>query len=743
MFHISMRSSSIILLLTTLLSPALSFGPQAPSSSSSGCALIIPGPGRSSAFDHGSHVFGGSSFDYQGSNTCITYEAVNAAFTTALERVGLPPVRGKFTTDDVGNLGTVIHETSRYLAKQYGLSKDAISNGLPLIDTTKTIIEGYCPPFLMTPKCTVERYRSVNGMCNNVEHPHWGAAMNGHHRFLAPNFADGISAPRASKTGNPLPSARIVSSNMHRDEGFHDHAVTILLVAWGQFIDHDITLSAETKDPRTGKTPKCCEEGQTAVHPNCLPIEIPSHDTFFSKHKQRCMNFVRSQAGLRYNCRLGPRDTFNEVSSLLDAGTVYSNSEETLESLRLYKDGLLKMLPVFNEFEMKELLPLKLESPDEGCIRPSEDVYCFLAGDARVNEQTVLAMIHTLFAREHNRIAGELKKVNPHWNDETIFQETRHIIAALISHINYNEFLPMVLGKEVMQQHDLILLKNGYSNSYDTFTNPSASTVFVSAAFRFGHSLLPSTIERWSKTHRYIGSQRLSEMLQQPYDLYKAGWADNYLMGLVNQVAQALDDSLSQEVTNHLFQEPGKKFGLDLAALNMQRAREHGVPGYNGWREWCGLPKIHRWSDLRGLMSNSSVHGYASIYESPDDIDIWSAGITEKPLPGSMIGPTLACIIGKQFHNLRHGDRYWYENGGWPSSFTLEQLEEIRKIKFSRILCDNSDTIENMQVYAMVLPDHEINPRVPCKSGVLPRIDFSKWRDASYHPSPSSPYSPF
>ena len=69
-------------------------------------------------------------------------------------------------------------------------------------------------------------------------------------------------------------------------------------------------------------------------------------------------------------------------------------------------------------------------------------------------------------------------------------------------------------------------------------------------------------------------------MLQQPYDLYKAGWADNYMMGLVNQVAQALDDGVTQEVTNHLFEEPGKKFGMDLAAINMQRGREHGIPGY-------------------------------------------------------------------------------------------------------------------------------------------------------------------
>jgi len=492
-----------------------------------------------------------------------------------------------------------------------------------------------------------------------------------------------------------------------------------------------VTLS---RDKRTGKTPKCCEG---ANHVNCLPIEIPDGDPFFSKHDQRCMNFVRSPSGLRYNCRLGARDSFNELSSFIDAGTVYSNEDKVVEKLRSYNNGQMKMLPVFEEFSMKELLPLKLEDPDEGCIRPSEDVYCFLAGDARVNEQTVLALVHTLFVREHNRICDELAKINPHWNDETIFHETRHIMAALMQHITYNEFLPMVLGKEVMHRHGLVLLRDGYSDSYDSSTNPGTANAFATAAFRFGHTLLPSTIERWSKTHRYVGSQRLSEMLQQPYDLYKGGWADTYMLGLVNQVAQAFDDSVTQEVTNHLFQEPGKRFGLDLASLNIQRGREHGVPSYNRWREWCGFPAIHSWDDLLSVMSNKTVAGYSAIYESPDDVDLWSAGISERPLPGSMVGPTFACIMGKQFHNYRHGDRFWYENGGWPSSFTLEQLNEIRKVKLSRVLCDNSDDVESLQVFAMVLPDHEINPRVPCKSSVLPRMDLSKWRDASFHSAPT------
>ncbi len=214
------------------------------------------------------------------------------------------------------------------------------------------------------------------------------------------------------------------------------------------------------------------------------------------------MNFVRSHAGLRYNCRLGPRNSFNQITSFLDAGTTYSNKQDLQHELREFRGGLLKMLPLFDKFRMKQLLPLKLEEPDEGCIRPSDDVYCFQSGDPRVNEQTVLAMLHTVFAREHNRVAKELAKVNPHWSDETLFQETKMIIAALQQQITYNEFLPMMLGREVMEKHNLMLLKNGYLEGYDPNLNPSVATGFTSAAFRVGHTLLPSEIERWSKTHR-------------------------------------------------------------------------------------------------------------------------------------------------------------------------------------------------------------------------------------------------
>ena len=62
---------------------------------------------------------------------------------------------------------------------------------------------------------------------------------------------------------------------------------------------------------------------------------------------------------------------------------------------------------------------------------------------------------------------------------------------------------------------------------------------------------------------------------------------------------------------------------------------------------------MRRWEDLVGVMANNSVKGYSEMYESPEDIDLWTAGVSELPLPGSMVGPTFACIIGKQFHNFR------------------------------------------------------------------------------------------
>ena len=71
----------------------------------------------------------------------------------------------------------------------------------------------------------------------------------------------------------------------------------------------------------------------------------------------------------------------------------------------------------------------------------------YFLGDSRVNEQPDLALTHTIWMREHNRLVRELSLLNPGWNDETLFQEARRIVIAEIQHITYNEWLPIIIGK--------------------------------------------------------------------------------------------------------------------------------------------------------------------------------------------------------------------------------------------------------------------------------------------------------
>ncbi|XP_056644513.1 peroxidase [Diorhabda sublineata] len=695
------------------------------------CALILEGPGRSSSFDYSFNLLRGSTSNYDGSSTCITYQAVNAAYLDARKRIRIaPPDDAEKKNEYVASIGELVFDISMNLAKTYGLSYEEIEKGLPLIDTSKTLISEVCPAFLSNVECRAGKYRRLDGLCTNIEHPTWGASHTPFTRLLGPVYADGIQAPRIGISGRQLPLARVVSRTMHPDEGYHDHAGTVMIIAWGQFMDHDYTLQGTPLDPKNKNDPEeCCGRPQHLKHPYCNEIYVPKDDFFYKLFKVNCIDFVRTFPAPRPGCRLGSKVPFNTLTAVLDGNTVYGVTEYHNNKLRTFNGGLLRMHPAFEHFGLKDLLPLKLEYPDEGCTRPNSSMYCFEAGEVRVNEQLVLTCMHTLMAREHNRLARGLAEVNPHWDDETLFQEARRINIAFIQHITYNEFLPILLGKDVMEKFGLLLQKEGYWNGYDPNVNPGVIDAFASAAFRFGHSLLPTAVERWSKAHKFIASKRLSDLIRRPHDLFRAGIFDEYVMGLMNQVAQAMDDSITQEVTNHLFKKVGGRFGMDLVSFNMQRGREFGIPGYMEYRKFCGLPWSDRFEDLFGAMPNDTVRKYSSIFEHPADVDLWSGGVSEKPLPGSMLGPTFACIIATQFSYSRRGDRFWYELPNQPSSFTPEQLQEIRKVKLARIICDNTDLIDTIQLYPMVLPDHEINPRVPCKSGIIPSLDLAKWAE--------------
>jgi peroxidase len=106
-----------------------------------------------------------------------------------------------------------------------------------------------------------------------------------------------------------------------------------------------------------------------------------------------------------------------------------------------------------------------------------------------------LTSLHIIFLRQHNLLANKLAAINPHWNDEVLYQETRRIVGALMQHITYNEFLPSLLGRTTMDAYGLTPQTHGYSSSYDEKANPSVANEFASAAFRMGHSLIQGAMK--------------------------------------------------------------------------------------------------------------------------------------------------------------------------------------------------------------------------------------------------------
>ena len=183
---------------------------------------------------------------------------------------------------------------------------------------------------------------------------------------------------------------------------------------------------------------------------------------------------------------------------------------------------------------------------------------------------------------------------------------------------------------------------------------------------------------------------------------------------------------------------------MDLAALNIQRGRDHGLAPYNIWREQCGLTRFRNFSQMEEVIDRSTVRAIRRVYDHVDDVDLFSGGLAERPVVGGLVGPTFACIIGQQFLNLRKGDRFWYENSEHANpggAFTRDQLQQLRKASLARTICNNLDDIDMLQPYAFLMADGYSNRRVNCSDdddtvSPIPKVDLSAWREDARSASP-------
>ncbi|XP_068236113.1 peroxidase-like [Palaemon carinicauda] len=347
--------------------------------------------------------------------------------------------------------------------------------------------------------------------------------------------------------------------------------------------------------------------------------------------------------------------------------------------------------------------------------------------------------IHMIFLREHNRIALQLKHINPHWDDSKLYQEARKINIAQYQHMIYSEFLPALIGNQKMTDYRLHPEKTGYYLDYNSQVNPGVLNEFSTAAFRVGHTMVPSHFQLLDQNYLPTGSLSLLEAFHNTTMAFLPGVFDSLLRGMMGSRLNGMDLSIEEVLVDRLFEKKGELHsGEDLVARNIARARDHGIPAFTKYKAACGGGVVSKFDDLKRTMSQNTINALMQIYAHVDDIDLFVGGLAEDPVSGGLVGPTFACIIAYQFFNSRRGDRFWYENA--VHGFTPAQLHSIRSsFSLSRLLCDNMDhdkePCETKRKDAVVplrsfyIPSHVENPLWRC--GRIPFVDLTLWTETT------------
>jgi len=424
----------------------------------------------------------------------------------------------------------------------------------------------------------------------------------------------------------------------------------------GQFIDHDIDLTDGSAD-----------------EPQNIPV--PTGDIYFDPAGTGTA-FIPFNRAL-YDSNTGTdasnvRQQENEISSWIDGSMVYGSSEERVAALRVGTEN------PFLKTSAGNLLPFNTDNLVNANGPVPDPSSLFLAGDIRVNEQVGLAAMHTLFVREHNRLAQILTSENPDADAETIFQAARRLVVAQIQIITYNEYLPALIGPNALPEYA----------GYDDSVNPTVYNEFSAAAFRLGHSMVSEQIIRTGADGNLIPQGALAlerAFFTAPQILRAENDIDPILRGIASQAHQAIDVKVIHPLRNLLFGAPGSG-GLDLTALNIQRGRDHGLPNYNDMRQAMGLSPVNSFSDISDdLELNQSLQ---DAYGDVSKIDLWIGGLAEAPLldQGSQVGELFQSILVKQFSELRDGDRFWYQN-----YLNNEDMNRIQGVTLSDIIRNNTD----------------------------------------------------
>ena len=474
-------------------------------------------------------------------------------------------------------------------------------------------------------------YRTIDGSNNDFYNNQEGQAHSNFIRKYNDACYDGDGNAMVDR-GNPRMISNLICTqeiSQENELGLSDLVFTFL-----QFIDHDITATEEGTDDKA-------------------PIAIPQGDVYFDPFGTgtQYMNFTRvAVAEGTGSSNENPRQQINTITAWMDASMVYGSDSERANWLRSFDTGKLKV----SNSPQGDLLPyntisgefdddIDVEAPFMSGETNSDGSYnkVFVTGDVRGNEQLGLTALHLLFVKEHNRICDE-RIANGYRSDEANYQYARKIVGGIIQAIFYNELAPL-LG-----------IKTG-SNRYRFYKSPNIFNEFATAAFRLGHTMLNENLHAIDQDCNETVLP-LAQAFFRP-DLLQQHEIGEVLGGLSTKAQQEVDVQITDAVRNFLFGPPGAG-GFDLASLNIQRGRDHGLPDYNTLRGYFGVGEVQRFNQIT---SNRDLRiALRTAYGSVNNIDPWIGMLAEDKANDEVFGPLFKAILSEQFTNIKEADRFYF-----------------------------------------------------------------------------------
>ncbi|WP_051037959.1 peroxidase family protein [Thalassoporum mexicanum] len=504
------------------------------------------------------------------------------------------------------------------------------------------------------------------------------------------NSPAGIAPPGGSRRPLPdgtipgdRPSARLISNVLADQAGqsiTNDRLMSDMIWGVGQFLNHDTDLALSDNE--------AIANGLIAQGiPQDFPIPIPADDPVFGPNGTNPMpggvlRFERDVFAPETGTIINgvPGEAINTVTAWLDLSTVYGSEPLLARNLSQLSDGMLRTFAT----DSGALLPPDFDGVTSGGAFMGVG---FMAGDSRVNENSSLVAQHTLWVRNHNRLAGLLAATHPDWDNAKLFERSRQINIAQWQNIVLYEWLPALIGNSFVPEY----------GGYDPNLDPQTTNTFAVAALRIGHTLVSPQILRLDQNFEPLpeGEIAFIENFGAP-DIITGENVDQVLRGLASGIAQEVALNVIDDLRNGL--PVSGPVGFDLLAANIQRGRDRGLADYNELRRNLSIvvPElgIRPVSSFAEITSDPDLQrSLEELYGSVDDIDMWVGLMAEDHLPGASVGLTEQAVLGFQYMAMRGGDRFWFENpietGG---SFTAAEIAEIRNLRLSDIIELNTNT---------------------------------------------------